>query len=95
MSSKRKLEDDITEMTSAEIEMALRSMKNGKSTGSDNLPVEVWKSLGKTGVNFLKEALNKITDEDKIPDMCRKSILIPIFKNKGDIMNCETIGASS
>ena len=40
------VEDDITEITSAEmIEMALRNMENGKATGPDNLPVEVWKSL--------------------------------------------------
>ena len=82
------VEGDITEITSADIEMALRNMKNGKATGPDNLPVEVWKSLGRTGVNFLKEALNKITDEEKIPDIWRKSILIPVFKNKGDIVNC-------
>ena len=82
------VEGDITEITSAEIEMALRNMKNGKATGPDNLTVEVWKSLGITVVNFLKEALNKITDEEKIPDIWRKSILIPIFKNKRDIMNC-------
>ena len=68
--------------------MALRNMKNGKATGPDNLPIEVWKSLGRTGVNFLKEALNKITDAEKIPDIRKKSILISIFKNKGDIMNC-------
>ena len=67
--------------------MALRNMKNGKATGPDDLPIEVWKSLGRTGVNCLKEALNKITDEEKIPDIWRKSILMPIFKNKGDIMN--------
>ena len=81
-------EGDITEITSVDIEMALRNMKNGKAIGPDNLPLEVWKSLGRTGVNFLKEALNKITDEENIPDIWRKSILIPIFKNKGDIMNC-------
>ena len=67
------MEFDITEITSADIEMALRNMKNGKATGPDNLPVEVWKSLGRTGVNFLKEALNKISDEEKIPDIWRKS----------------------
>ena len=82
------VEDDITEITSAEIEMFLRNMKNGKDTGPDNLHVDVWKSLGRTGVNCLKEALNKITDEEKIPAIWRKSILIPIYKNKGDIMNC-------
>ncbi len=80
------MEGDITEITSAEIEMALRNMKNGKATGSDHLLVEVWKSLGITGVNFLKEELNKINE--KIPDIWRKSMLIPVFKNKGDIMNC-------
>ena len=79
------VEGAITEITSAESDMALRNMKNGKATGPDNLPIEVWKSLGRTGVNFLKEALKKITDEEKIPDVWRKSILISIFKNKGDI----------
>ena len=79
------VEDDISEITSAKIGMALRSTKNWKGTGPDNLPVKVWKSLRRTGVNFLKEALNKITDEEKIPDIWRKSILIPMFKNKGDI----------
>ena len=69
LNSKQKLEDDITEITSAEIEMAIRNMKNGKPTEPDNLPVEVWKSFGRTGVNFLKEALNKITDEKNIPDI--------------------------
>ena len=35
----------------------------------DNLLVEVWTSLGRTGVNCLKEALDKITGEEKIPDV--------------------------
>ena len=45
--------------------------------GPDNLPIEVWKSFGRTGVNFLKEALNKVTDEEKIPDIWQKRILKP------------------
>ena len=82
------MEDDSIDITSADIEMALRNMTNGKATVPDNLFVEVWKSLGRTGVNFVKEKSNKITDEENIPDIWRKSILIPIYKNKGDIMNC-------
>ena len=90
------MEDVITEITNAEIEMALRNTKNWKATGHDNLPIEVWKSLRRTAVNFLKEALNKITDEalnkitdeEKILDTWQQSILIPTFKNKGVIMNC-------
>ena len=45
---------------------AVRNMNNWKDT--DNLPVEVWESLGRTGVNFLKESLNKITHK-KFPDI--------------------------
>ena len=53
-----------------QIEMALRNMKDEKATGPDNLPVEdLWKRLGRTGVNLLKDALNKVTDEEKVPDI--------------------------
>ena len=63
--------------------MALRNMKNGKL-----LQLTTWKSLGRTGVKFLKGTLNKITAEKNIPDILRKSISIPIFTNKGDATNC-------
>ena len=60
------VDDDITEITSAEIEMAARNINSEKATGPDNLPVKVWQILGRAGVNFLKKALNKITAEEKI-----------------------------
>ena len=53
------VDGDITESTSADIEMALRNMKNGKATGPDNLPVEVWKSLGRTGVEFSEGSIEQ------------------------------------
>ena len=47
------------------------------------------KRLRRTGVHFLKEALNKITDEEKITYIIwRQSILIYIFNDIGDIVNC-------
>ena len=45
--------------------------------------------LGTGRLIYLTEALNKIAEEEKILDEWRKSILVPIFKNKGDIMCCE------
>ena len=70
------MDDDIN---SAEIEMVLRNIKIGKLLAR-TFPVDVWKILGRSGEYFLKEALNKINDEEKIPDMLRKSILRSIFK---------------
>ena len=53
------MEDDITVIASAEIEMALRNMKNGKATEPDNLHVDVWKSLGRTGVEFYEGSIQQ------------------------------------
>ncbi|XP_069995985.1 uncharacterized protein [Penaeus vannamei] len=58
-----------------------------EAVGPGNLPVEVWKRLGIIGIEYLRQE-NKIMEEEKIPDEWRKSTLIPIFKNKGDIMEC-------
>jgi len=82
------VEEETGEITETEVERSLKKMKNGKAVGPDNLPAEVWKSLGKTGIKYLKQELNRIMAEEKIPDEWRKSTLIPVFKNKGDIMDC-------
>ena len=39
-----------TEVTRTEVEKALRKMKNGKSPGPDEIPVEAWKCLGREGL---------------------------------------------
>ena len=35
-----------------EVENALNKMKNGKAVRPDNIPIEVWKSLGKKGISW-------------------------------------------
>ena len=79
---------EMANITCSEVEKALKKMKNGKAVGPDNLPAEVWKILGAPGLDYLQEVLNKIIKEEKVPAEWRKSTLIPIFKNKGDITCC-------
>ena len=84
-------EDNLDEMeaiTEDEVRSALKKMKNGKVVGPDNLPIEFWKCLGEEGTTFLCEMLNKICEEEHIPEAWLKSTLIPIYKNKGEIMSC-------
>ena len=39
-------------------------------SGPDKLQVEVWTSLGRTGLHFLNPlTIDKMIDEDKIPDI--------------------------
>ncbi|XP_047502966.1 uncharacterized protein LOC125048346 [Penaeus chinensis] len=81
-------EEVIDVITAEEVERALRKMKKGKATGPDDIPVEAWKVLGRTGVIILLEIFTTIMETEKMPDEWRESTLIPIFKNKGDIQDC-------
>ena len=77
------------EVTRQEVERALKKMKNGKSIGSDGIPVEVWKVLRGEGVDILHQLIKEIMKKEAIPEKWRESTLIPIFKEKGDIQGCE------
>ncbi|XP_037779122.1 uncharacterized protein LOC119575543 [Penaeus monodon] len=68
--------------------MALPKIKNGKATGLDDIPVEVWKALGE-GVDILHGLMKEIQERKAIPEKWRESTLIPIFKEKGDIQSCK------
>lgn len=63
-------------------------MKNGKVTGADGIPAEVWKCLEEEGVDVLWGLVKKIYEQETMPDEWRNSIIISIYKGKGDIQNC-------
>ena len=66
----------------------MKRMKHGKAVGPDDIPIEAWKALGDIGVNFPTKFFNQILETEEMPEEWRKSILVPIYKNKGDIQNC-------
>ena len=69
----------------AEIGEALKRMKRGKAMGPDGIPIEVWRCLGDRAIVWLT---NLIFRSNKMPEKWRRSILVPIFKNKGDVQSC-------
>jgi hypothetical protein len=72
----------------AEIGEALKRMKGGKAIGPDSIPIEVWRCLGERAVVWLTKLFNLIFRSNKLLKERRRSILVPIFKNKGDVQNC-------
>ena len=70
------------------VDVALKGMKHGKAMGPDGIPVEVWKSLGEEGVDMLLNLLQKIFEQEKMPEEWRDSVIVPICKEKGDIQDC-------
>ncbi|KAK3514250.1 hypothetical protein QTP70_011963 [Hemibagrus guttatus] len=63
-------------------------MKSGKADGPDDIPVEVWKCLGEAAVEFLASLFNRVLESERMPEEWRRSVLVPIFKNKGDVQSC-------
>ena len=50
-----------------EVKVAISRMKNGKATGMDWIPVEVWKCLGEEGIDMLWNVMQVIYEQEKIP----------------------------
>ena len=71
----------------SEVREALKMMKGGKAMGPDGIPIEVWRCLGDIAIVRLTKLFNHIFRSNKMPDEWR-NILIPIYKNKGDIQSC-------
>ncbi|XP_068245313.1 uncharacterized protein [Palaemon carinicauda] len=66
-----------------EIKVTLSKMKNGKATGPDEIPVEVWKCLKEFEVDMLWDLMKKIHQKEKMTGMWRINFSIPMFKEKG------------
>ena len=58
-----------------------------KVTGLDDLPIEAVKILAKQDIMYVVEAMNQVLQQG-IPEIWRKSRMVPIYKEKGDILEC-------
>ena len=83
-----------------DIEMAIQLMNNNKSPGIDNIPVELYKSGGGLLLNKIHSLIKRTTfsslslikriwKEEKMPTDWTMNIIIPIYKNRGDKLQCK------
>ena len=76
-----------------EIRQALYQLANGKSTGVDELPAELWKATGELGIDLLWKLCKAIWEQQERPtDWCR-AVFLPIYKeeSKKECSNHRTI----
>jgi hypothetical protein len=72
----------------SKVKDVLKRMMRDKAMGPDRLPIQVWRSLGDVAIVWLTKLFNLIFRSNKMSDECRRSILVPIFKNKGGMQSC-------
>jgi hypothetical protein len=72
-----------------DIEMAIQSMNNNKSPGIDNIPAELYKKGGGLLLNKIHSLIKGIWREEKVPTDWKMNIIVPIYKNRGDKLQCK------
>ncbi|VFQ76075.1 unnamed protein product [Cuscuta campestris] len=70
-----------------EVVWALRVMRSGRALGPDEILVEFWKHAGRGAWVWLTKLFNVIL-RTRMSDEWRESLLVPLFKGKGDIQRC-------
>ena len=63
-------------------------MKKGKPAGPTGIVSEMFMADEDCGVEWLTSLCNLTVDQGRNPDDWRSSILLPVFKGKGNLMEC-------
>ena len=65
-------------------------MKPGKAAGPSEVCAEMISVSGEVGVFVMVELRQRVLDGKAMPNEWQTSVLVPIFKGKGDVRNCNT-----
>ena len=89
----RMVETDVAEgpvekLVCNEIVEAIQSIKSGKATGPSEVSVEMIVARGEIGVTVMMELCQHVLDGREMPDEWKTSVIVSIFKGKGDVMSC-------
>ena len=67
---------------------AMQKMKSGKATGTSEVSAKMIVASGKIRVKVMIELFQHVLDGRGMSDEWKTSVIVPIFKGKGDVMSC-------
>ena len=82
------VEGPVERVSREEVVKALGKMKAGKAAGPSEVSVEMIAASGEIGIDVMVELCQSVLDGRGMPDEWALSVVVPIFKGKGDAMNC-------
>ena len=82
------VEGPVEEVTYEEVMEAMNKMKLGKAAGPSEVNMDMIMASGKFGVGVLKKLCQRVLDGKGMPEEWKTSVVVPIFKGKGDVMDC-------
>jgi len=72
----------------AEVRGALKKMKRHKAPELSGLVAEMIQATGDIGTQWILDLCNGIVKDGSIPEDWKSSVILPIYKGKGDPMEC-------
>ena len=82
------VEEPVEEVTYEEVIKAMNNMKLGKAAGPSEVNMDMIMASGKFGVGVLKKLCQRVLDGKGMPEEWKTSVVVSIFKGKGDVMDC-------
>ena len=76
--------------TGTEMAIAIKVMKPGKAARPSEVRAEMISASGEIGVSVMVELCQRVLDGKGMPDEWQASVLVPIFKGKGDVRSGNT-----
>ena len=67
---------------------AIKVVKPGKAAGTSKVCAEMISASREVEVSVMVELCQRVLDGKGMPDGWQTSVLVPIFKGKGDVRNC-------
>jgi len=72
----------------AEVRAVLKKMKRHKAPGLSGLVAEMIQATRDIGIQWISDLCNGIVKEGSIPEDWKSSVVLPIYKGKGDPIEC-------
>ena len=81
-------EGPVEEVTDEEAIEAMNKMKLGKAAESSEVNMDMIIASGTFGVGVMKKLCQRVFDRKGMPEEWKTSVVVTIFKGKGDVMDC-------
>ena len=78
----------VEKVSREEVREAIRKMKQGKAAGLSEVTTEMIVAGGRIAEEVILQLCQRVLDGKGISDEWKTSVVVPILKGKGDVMNC-------
>ena len=85
------VEGTVEKVSRKEVRKAIRNIKQRKAARLSEIAMEMIVAGGKIAEEVMLQLCQRVLDEKGIPDKWKTSVVVPIFKGKGDAMNCGSL----